>query len=181
MNTGTEQYVFIDKGDGYIQPRQVKVSAESGDKVGIQQGLKPGERVVTGANFIVDSESRLKGAFASMGAPSKASAGSAPAGQSISLEVLEPKTAKTGMNPIRLLVKDTSGKPITGAQVDVTLFMPQMGSMAPMTSKATLPELGNGIYSGEIEFQMAWTWQTTVTVRKNGSVVGVAQTNITAR
>ena len=72
MDTGTEQYVFIDKGNGYVQPRQVKVSAEAGDKVGIQQGLKPGERVVTGANFIVDSESRLKGAFAGMGAPSQA-------------------------------------------------------------------------------------------------------------
>jgi RND family efflux transporter MFP subunit len=181
MDTGTEQYVFIDKGDGYVQPRQVKVSGEAGEKVGIQQGLKPGERVVTGANFIVDSESRLKGAFAGMGAPSKAPAGSAAAGPSISLEVLEPKTAKTGMNPIRLLVKDASGKPITGAQVDVTLFMPQMGSMAPMTSKAALTESGNGIYSGEIEFQMAWTWQTTVTVRKNGNVNGVVQTNITAR
>src|SRR5260370_15972484 len=94
MDTGTEQYVFIDKGDGYVQPRQVKVSAEAGDKVGIQQGLKPGERVVTGANFIVDSESRLKGAFAGMGAPSKPSAAAAGTGQSISLEVLEPKTSK---------------------------------------------------------------------------------------
>ena len=64
MDTGTEQYVFIDKGNGYVQPRLVKVSAEAGEKVGIQQGLKQGERVVTGANFIVDSESRLKGAFA---------------------------------------------------------------------------------------------------------------------
>ena len=75
MDTGTEQYVFIDKGDGYVQPRRVKVSAEAGEKVGIEQGLKPGERVVTGANFVVDSESRLKGAFAGMGVPSQAPAG----------------------------------------------------------------------------------------------------------
>jgi Cu(I)/Ag(I) efflux system membrane fusion protein len=59
MNTGDEQYVFIDKGNGYVQPRPVKVSAEAGDKAGIQQGLKAGERVVTGANFVIDSESRL--------------------------------------------------------------------------------------------------------------------------
>ncbi len=71
MDTGTEQYVFIDKGNGYVQPRQVKVSADSGDKVGIQEGLKAGERVVTGANFLIDSESRLKGAFAGMGTPSQ--------------------------------------------------------------------------------------------------------------
>src|SRR5205823_10649610 len=117
MDTGTEQYVFIDKGDGYVQPRKVKASAEAGERVGIQEGLKPGERVVTGANFVVDSESRLKGAFAGMGAPSQAPAAAAGATQAISVEVLDPKTAKTGMNQIRLLVKDTSGKPITGAQV----------------------------------------------------------------
>jgi len=182
MDTGTEQYVFIDKGNGYVSPRKVKVSAEAGDQVGIEQRLKAGERVVTGANFIVDSESRLKGALAGMGPPSHAPAGSAAApAQTISVEVLEPKTAKTGMNQIRLALKDPSGNPITGAQIDVQLFMPQMGSMPPMTSKATLNESGTGVYAGQIEFQMAWTWQTTVTARKDGKVVGVAQTNITAR
>ena len=182
MDTGTEQYVFIDKGNGYVEPRKVKASAEAGEKVGIQEGLRPGERVITGANFIVDSESRLKGALAGMGAPSKAATGAASVPtQAISVEVLDPKTAKTGMNPIRLLVKDAGGKPITGAQVEVGLFMPQMGTMPPMRSNATLTEAGNGVYSGQIEFQMAWTWQTTVTVKRNGTVVGVAQTNITAR
>src|SRR5581483_11135393 len=70
MDTGTEQYVFLDKGNGYVQPRRVTVSAQTDDKVGIAQGLTAGERVVTGANFVVDSESRLKGAFATMGVPS---------------------------------------------------------------------------------------------------------------
>jgi RND family efflux transporter MFP subunit len=179
MDTGSEQYVFVDKGNGYVEPRKVKASGDAGEKVGIQEGLKPGEKVVTGANFIIDSESRLKGAFAGMGAPSQPPAG--VAGATLSVEVLEPKAAKTGMNAIRLLVKDASGKPITGAQVDVGLFMPQMGAMPPMNSKGTLTEVGNGIYTGQIEVLMAWTWQTTVTVRKNGTVVGVAQTTITSR
>jgi hypothetical protein len=158
----------------------VKVSAEAGEQVGIEQGLKPGERVVTGANFVVDSESRLKGAFAGMGTPSQ-TPGATATKQTISVDVLDPKTAKTGMNPIRILVKDASGNPVTGAQVDLRLFMPGMGSMAPMSSNATLTESGSGIYTSQIEFPMAWTWQTTVTVRKNGNVIGVAQTNITAR
>lgn len=74
--------------------------------------MKPGERVVIGANFIVDSESRLKGAFAGMGAPSQApkAAGAGAAIQSVSVEVLDPKTAKTGMNSMRLLVRDASGR-----------------------------------------------------------------------
>jgi RND family efflux transporter MFP subunit len=182
MDTGTEQYVFIDKGNGYVQPRKVKASVEAGEKVGIQEGLKPGEKVVTGANFIVDSESRLKGAFAGMGAPSQAPVASAgPATRSISVEVLDPKTAKTGMNQVRLLVKDAAGNPITGAQVEVGLSMPQMGAMPPMSSKGALTEVGNGVYQGQVEVLMAWTWQTTVTVRKNAAVVGVAQTTITSR
>jgi hypothetical protein len=188
MNTGAEQYVFIDKGNGYVQPRQVTVSAEAGEMIAIAQGLKSGERVVTGANFIVDSESRLKGALAGMGAPA-ANAGIADAGvtrpaaakQDLSVEVLDPKTARTGMNPIRLFVRDASGKPVTGAQVEVTLFMPKMGSMAAMSSKATLADAGQGVYSGQIEFLMAWTWQTTVAVRRNGAVIGTAETSITAR
>src|SRR5262249_2207967 len=138
MNTGVEQYVFIDKGDGYVQPRKVKSSAEAGEKVGIEEGVKAGERVVTGANFIVDSESRLKGAFAGMGTTSQGSMGIQKPAQSISVEVLEPKTAKTGTNSIRLLVKDSSGNPITGAQVEMGLAMPQMGAMPPMNSKGML-------------------------------------------
>src|SRR5262249_3623041 len=137
---------------------------------------------VTGANFIVDSESRLKGAFAGMGAPSQALTGAGSARvQAISVEVLAPKTAKTGMNQVRVLVKDAAGRPITGAQVELGLFMPQMGAMPPLNSKAILAEVGNGIYQGQVEVLMAWTWQTTVTMRKNGVVVGVARTTITSR
>ena len=57
--------------------------------------------------------------------------------------------------------------------MDVGLFMPQMGAMPPMNSKGALTEVGNGIYQGSIEVLMAWTWQTTVTARKNGAVIGV--------
>src|SRR5437667_5653497 len=117
-----------------------------------------------------------------MGSPSEAPKGTGTGAKpAILVEVLDPKTAKTGVNAIRLLVKDASGKPITGAQVDVGLFMPQMGAMAPMSSKGTLAEVGDGVYAGQIEVQMAWTWQTTVTVRKNGNVVGVVETSITSR
>jgi RND family efflux transporter MFP subunit len=182
LDTGTMQYVFVDKGQGYFEPRIVKVGPKTGDVVAIADGLKAGEQVVTSANFILDSESRLKGAFASMGEPSRVAVGSPPAGtQNIQVEVLEPKTAKPGNNNIRILVKDSSGKPIEGAQVQVGLFMPQMGNMPPMSSDATLKDEGGGIYSGTIQFLMAWTWETTVTVKKNGQVVGSTKTTITAR
>jgi RND family efflux transporter MFP subunit len=182
LDTGMMQYVFVDKGQGYFEPRMVKVGSRTGEVVAIQDGLKAGEQVVTSANFILDSESRLKGAFASMGEPSRVAVGAPPAGaQNIQVEVLEPKTAKPGNNNIRILVKDSSGKPIEAAQVQVGLFMPQMGNMPPMSSDATLKDEGGGIYSGTIQFLMAWTWETTVTVKKNGQTLGSAKTTMTAR
>ena len=60
LDTGTQQYVFVDKGEGYLEPRQVKVGTEAMGYDAIQSGLRVGERVVTAANFILDSESRLK-------------------------------------------------------------------------------------------------------------------------
>lgn len=182
LNTGSEQHVFIDKGNGYIEPRLVKVGAQAQGYYAIEQGLKAGERVITSANFIVDSESRLKSAFADMGKPTGISVNAPQAGrQRLQAEVLEPQTAKTGMNAIRILVKDAAGNPVDGASVEVTLFMPQMGSMAPMSSRAVLQPAGNGVYAGQIEFQMAWTWETTIVVKKGGAVLGTVMTSITAR
>jgi len=182
LDTGMMQYVFVDKGQGYFEPRIVKVGSKTGEVIAIQDGLKAGEQVVTSANFILDSESRLKGAFASMGEPSRVAVGTPPAGtQNIQVEVIEPKTAKPGNNNIRILIKDAAGKPIEGAQVQVGLFMPQMGNMPPMSSDAALKDEGGGIYSGTIQFLMAWTWETTVSVKKNGQIVGSTKTTITAR
>lgn len=182
LDTGTEQYVFVDRGEGYFEPRPVKVGAETDGYYAIASGLVAGERVVTAANFILDSESRLKGAFANMGAPSSPEMGQ-PAGmeQILSVEVRKPKEAKVGRNAMQLVVKDASGKPIEDAQVEVLLSMPQMGNMPPMSAQTNLQPMGEGEYTGEIDIPMAWTWETTVTVRKGSSVLGAVQTNITAR
>jgi hypothetical protein len=156
------------------------VGAEAEGDVVVESGLEVGERVVTAANFILDSESRLKGVFADMTSPGKTGP-QATASQNMSVEILEPKAAKVGMNPVRLVVKDASGNAVTGAEVEVTLFMPPMGSMAPMSSKARLEEVGPGEYRGQIEVPMAWSWQTTVTVVKQGKQLGSYQTTLTAR
>ncbi len=71
LDTGTVQYVFVDKGDGYIEPRRVAVGARAEGFVAVESGLRPGERVATAANFLLDSESRLKGALAQLGEPEK--------------------------------------------------------------------------------------------------------------
>lgn len=182
LDSGTEQYVFVDKGQGYFEPRRVKVATETGEFYGIASGLSAGERVVMAANFILDSESRLRGAFAGMGAPASGPAKPAEAQtQGLQLQIAEPRTAKVGMNPVRLTLKDAADSPLLDAEVEISLFMPQMGSIAPMRSAAQLRTMGNGEYTGQIEVPMAWTWETTVTAKKQGQLIGSAKTNITAR
>lgn len=72
LDAGTTKVAFVDLGDGKFEPRPVTVGATIGEKVEILSGLKAGEEVVTRANFLVDSESRLKAALAHLsqkGAP----------------------------------------------------------------------------------------------------------------
>ena len=67
IDTGIRQMVIIDKGSGYFEPREVKVGAKVDDYYEVIKGLKVGERVVTSANFLIDSESKLKEAVAGVG------------------------------------------------------------------------------------------------------------------
>ena len=66
INTGIRQMAIIDKGNGYFKPREVKVGSKVDDYYEVISGLKAGERVVTSASFLVDSESNLKEAMGGM-------------------------------------------------------------------------------------------------------------------
>jgi Cu(I)/Ag(I) efflux system membrane fusion protein len=66
MDTGTRSVVFVDKGDGFFEPREVRIGLRLPDHYEILDGLTEGERVLTSANFYVDSESKLKAALAAM-------------------------------------------------------------------------------------------------------------------
>lgn len=69
IDTGLRQMAIVDKGNGYFEQREVKVGAKVDNYYEILKGLKAGERVVTSANFLIDSESRFKEA---VGAPGHA-------------------------------------------------------------------------------------------------------------
>lgn len=182
MDTGERQYVFVDRGGGYFEPRPVKAGPEVAEGRVIEEGLLEGEKVVAAANFILDSESRLKGAFDSLGKPSAPKTSGASGASGMSAQVTtDPSPAKVGKNRVRVKLLDAHGEPLSDAEVELRLFMPQMGSMAPMESKAILSEVGGGEYAGELDIPMAWTWETTVTARKSGRVIGRVMTSITAR
>ena len=67
VDTGEHRYVFVDLGGGRFEPRAVKTGASGDGKVAILEGLAAGERVVTRANFLLDSESRLRAAVEGQG------------------------------------------------------------------------------------------------------------------
>jgi RND family efflux transporter MFP subunit len=66
LDSGTEQIVFIAHDGGYFEPRKVQLGAKVDNRFIILSGLKPGERIVTSGNFLIDSESRLKSGLSSM-------------------------------------------------------------------------------------------------------------------
>ncbi len=72
IDTGTRQAIFVDKGEGKMEPRDVKLGARGGGYVEIREGLKEGESVVESANFLIDAESNLKAALKGFGAATDA-------------------------------------------------------------------------------------------------------------
>ncbi len=66
LDSGERKIVFVDKGDGYLEPREVKVGVRGEDSLEIIEGVVLGERVATSANFLIDSESSLKAALKQM-------------------------------------------------------------------------------------------------------------------
>ena len=66
LDSGLRKTVFIDLGEGFLEPRTVETGRRFGNRVEITKGLKNGERIVVAGNFLIDSESRLELAAAGM-------------------------------------------------------------------------------------------------------------------
>jgi Cu(I)/Ag(I) efflux system membrane fusion protein len=63
IDTGQQQYVYVDRGEGRFEPRLVRVGSLFGEDRQVLDGLREGERVVTRGNFMLDAESRLQAAL----------------------------------------------------------------------------------------------------------------------
>ena len=60
LDSGLKKTVFVDRGEGFFEPREVETGSRLGNRVEIVKGLTPGERIVVSGTFLVDSESRMK-------------------------------------------------------------------------------------------------------------------------
>ena len=67
IESGQKQVVFLHHGGGRLEPRLIKTGVKTGEWSEVLAGLKEGEHIVTSANFLIDSESRLKAVVDSMG------------------------------------------------------------------------------------------------------------------
>jgi RND family efflux transporter MFP subunit len=75
LSSGTRDIVFVAKGDGYFEPREVRVGLRLPGAVEVLEGLSEGESVVASGNFLIDSESKLKAALEAAAAQRPAPAG----------------------------------------------------------------------------------------------------------
>jgi membrane fusion protein, copper/silver efflux system len=62
VDSGLRKTVFVDRGGGFFEARQVETGWRIGDQIEITKGLMPGERIVISGTFLIDSESRMKSA-----------------------------------------------------------------------------------------------------------------------
>jgi Cu(I)/Ag(I) efflux system membrane fusion protein len=68
LQTGTRSIAFVDRGNGQFEPREVRTGVKANGYYEIKSGISAGETVAVDANFLIDSESRLKAALSGMGA-----------------------------------------------------------------------------------------------------------------
>lgn len=67
LDTGSRRIIFVETRAGHYEPREVALGRQAEGYREVLSGVVEGERVVTSANFLIDSESRLKAAISSNG------------------------------------------------------------------------------------------------------------------
>lgn len=182
LQSGTRQIVFVDRGKGNLEPREVILGPMVNEQYVVLKGLKEGERIVTSANFLLDSESQLQAALGTY-VPAPPGAGTAAATTSAlaSIEFSStPVPPQKGANNFQVKLAGAEGNPITNAEVTATFFMsgmPEMG-MAAKREEFRLAEKGAGIYAGAGNLPTGGNWKVTIIARKDGQVVANKQLTV---
>jgi Cu(I)/Ag(I) efflux system membrane fusion protein/cobalt-zinc-cadmium efflux system membrane fusion protein len=184
LQAGSRTIAFLDHGNGNLEPRTIETGPQLDDSIVVLNGLKPGDVVVSSANFLVDSEAQLQaaiGSFAPLPQPNPNNSAAPTAQVQIDFST-DPKPPRKGANIVRVRLTGSDGKPVTGAQVIANFFMPAMPAMgmAAEHAVATLADKGNGSYEGALQLPTGGTWSATVTVQRGGQTVGARQLSLSA-
>jgi hypothetical protein len=188
FQTGLRQVVFVDHGDGSLEPKDVSLGARVGDDFIVLKGLVAHQQIVTSANFLLDSESQLQAAAGSYIPPAPGAGQQAPANPAQQQPMVaidfttDPNPAHKGSNTFHVKLTGANGQPVAGAQVAVTFFMaamPAMG-MGAMNTTTQLMQKSPGFYDGTGVLESGGTWQVTVTVKQNGQTIATKQLRVNA-
>jgi Cu(I)/Ag(I) efflux system membrane fusion protein/cobalt-zinc-cadmium efflux system membrane fusion protein len=188
FQSGTRQLVFLNHGNGSLEPKEITAGPRVGDDFVVLKGLTAHQPIVTSANFLIDSESQLQAAAGSFappppGAGSNAPPANAPAAAEARIDfTTDPNPPQKGNNTFHVKLAEANGAAITGAEVTVTFYMaamPAMG-MAAMNTTTKLMDKGNGLYEGSGSLGSGGTWQVTISVQKNGQVIATKQLRVNA-
>jgi len=186
VQAGSRQVVFLSRGQGSFEPREVQLGTRTEQGFVVLKGLQVGDMVSTSANFLIDSESQLQAAAGAY-TPPPPGAGAAAAmngpGQQVSVELTtDPSPPRKGKNRLQVKLTAPDGKPLSGARVTVRFFMagmPEMG-MAEMNVTVQLSDQGNGTHAGEVELGSGGTWQVTIIADQGGKTVLTKRVNLAA-
>jgi membrane fusion protein, copper/silver efflux system len=187
LDSGIRKLVFLDKGNGHFEPKEVKLGAKLDGFYQVTSGLDEGEKIAASSAFLLDSESRLAEAMGAMaGMPGMSTEGMAgmPGMEGMKKDAptkvgpmekklgdltltlsTQPEKTKAGENTLRLKIADKSGKPVTDAQV---LFQYTMNMAGMVLSKAEAKHSKDGFYQTKANFGMAGEWDITIIVRRPG-------------
>jgi len=178
LDSGLRKVVFIDKGQGRFEPREVKLGGKFDSYYEVLSGLSSGERILASASFLLDSESRLKeamGAMAGMAGMDMGEGGKTAAAKesprqkksgemTLTLDT-QPAKPKAGEVTLRLKIQDSKGNSVQDAKVSFNIVMTMPG-MAPSKADGKLSR--DGFYEAKANLAMAGEWEVTVTIRRPG-------------
>ena len=187
FHSGTKNLVFLYRGDGNIEPREVEFGPQVGDQVVVTKGVKADEQIVTSANFLIDSEAQLQAAAGAFVPPppgaGQAASMNTPNQTQADVELTtDPSPPHKGSNTVRVKLTTQNGSPIAGAQVTVTFYMgamPAMG-MGAMKTEINATDKGGGMYEGKGDLGSGGTWQVTIRAQQNGQTIANKQLTVNA-
>ena len=179
FQAGTQQIAFLDRGHGYLEPRAIVAGPQVGNNTIVLKGLQPGERIVTSANFLIDSESQLQAAIGSFLPPPAPAGGSAAAAQYQLSFSSTPTPPRPGANAFQVKLTNAQGQPVAGAVIQVTFSLPAMPAMGMpgQTLHFNLEDKGGGNYAGSGNLP-AGDWQVAIVAQRAGRVIASRQLSV---
>ncbi len=174
LDTGRRTFVYVAKGNGEFEGRQVQLGPASTDYYPVLAGLKEGERIVSQGSFLIDSQTRITGGMTGLYGGSK----EFDHGQAD-----DPETPRGNSDAtLHVTVLDASGKLVTDVQVKVTLIMPAMPAMGMGEMRAATDLTREGSeYVGTIKVPSAGSWNVEVNASRNGQLLGSYHARLNAQ